>query len=235
MNKLSPYLAWIVTLVTPVVLILSVVRILLFPWFLNVEYNMAGFPPDSYGFTQPDRLRWAGYAVNYLVNDADISYLGDLRFPEGVQAPPESCQTSYEGGDCNRLYNDRELAHMQDVKVVTQKVLDVWRYALFLLGLLGIGASFGNWGNAYRFALGRGGWMTAFLCGTVVVLSLLSFGMVFVTFHDLFFAQGSWTFLYSDTLIRLFPVRFWQDIFLYALGVPGLIGVGLGLAFRKRE
>jgi hypothetical protein len=33
-------------------------------------------------------------------------------------------------------------------------------------------------------------------------------------------------FLYSDTLIRLFPLRFWQDVFLFA----GIITIGGGLA-----
>jgi uncharacterized membrane protein len=27
----------------------------------------------------------------------------------------------------------------------------------------------------------------------------------------MFFAQGTWQFLYSDTLIRMFPEQFWFD------------------------
>ena len=44
-----------------------------------------------------------------------------------------------------------------------------------------------------------------------------------------FFAAGTWTFEYSDTLIRLFPEAFWYDA---ALTIAGLsVGGGLLLAF----
>jgi len=55
----------------------------------------------------------------------------------------------------------------------------------------------------------------------------------FVGFHALFFEGDSWLFLYSDTLIRLFPLRFWQDAFLAAAIIALGGGIGLGLGFRK--
>jgi integral membrane protein (TIGR01906 family) len=223
---LNSALSVLVTILTPVVLILTMVRLLLFPWFLTVEYNMPGFPPDSYGFTQVERMGFARNALDYLTNEADISYLGNLRFPPGQSAPPESCR---EMEDCGRLFNQRELKHMLDVKKVVAQVLIVWRMAAVLLVLCGLTA----WGNGrapeYWLAVGRGGWLTAILAGGVVLLALLAFGFVFVAFHDMFFASGTWLFLYSDTLIRLFPERFWQDVFLYALGIPALAGVVIGI------
>jgi integral membrane protein (TIGR01906 family) len=233
-QKMTFLLSLIVTMLTPVVLILMVVRLLLFPWYLDFEYHLPGFPDDPYGFTLQDRLHWARYAVDYLVNNADISHLGNLRFPEGQQAPMESCTTSYEGGDCTHLYNNRELSHMQDVKLVTQKVLQVWRMALIIVVLLGVAALFAGWGEEYRRALARGAWLTAILSGTIVLLILIAFGLVFVTFHDIFFTKGTWTFLYSDTLIRLFPERFWRDVFLFGLGVPAVIGILMGWLIKKR-
>src|SRR5215217_2174166 len=103
------FLSFPVTLLVPIVLIGFGLRILLTPLFLQVEYNMPYFAPDEYGFTKADRLKWAPYAVNYLVNNTDISYLGDLKFEDGKP-----------------LYNERELSHMKDVKRVTQGVLRVW-------------------------------------------------------------------------------------------------------------
>jgi integral membrane protein (TIGR01906 family) len=41
---------------------------------------------------------------------------------------------------------------------------------------------------------------------------LLNFNNFFTNFHRLFFEGGSWMFSYSDTLIRLFPIRFWSDV-----------------------
>jgi integral membrane protein (TIGR01906 family) len=53
----------------------------------------------------------------------------------------------------------------------------------------------------------------------------------FAGFHALFFEGDSWLFLYSDTLIRLFPLRFWQDAFLWAavIALGGGVALGLGL------
>ncbi len=232
MTKLIALLTWLVTLLVPVVLVLSAVRLLLTPWFLELEYRMPGFPQDSYGFTQAERLHWARYAVEYLINDAGIDYLESLRFPEGQQAPPESC---YQMRDCARLYNDRELKHMLDVKIVTQNVLWVWRYAWVALFVLGVIFWANRQMNALRLALGRGGWLTALIACSVVVFVLLAFGVVFVAFHDMFFARGTWVFLYSDTLIRLFPERFWRDVFLFGLGAPAFFGALLGWQLMRRR
>ena len=133
-------LSWLVTILVPVTLIGIGLRVLLTPLFLQVEYNMPYFPPDDFGFAKADRLKWAPYALNYLTNSADISYLGDLKFDDG-----------------RPLYNERELSHMQDVKRVTQGALEVWYASLALLALLGGWAWFGGWWSAYRLGVTRGG------------------------------------------------------------------------------
>src|SRR6266545_3114937 len=133
-------LSLIITLLVPIALIGLGLRVLLTPLFLQVEYNMPYFPHDIYGFTKADRLKWAPYALNYLTNDASISYLADLKFDDGTP-----------------LYNERELSHMNDVKRVTQGALKVWYISLAALALLGIWARVGGWEQAYRLGLMRGG------------------------------------------------------------------------------
>ena len=215
--KLS-ILSWLVTLIIPLVLIGLALRVLLTPFFYTFEYSMPYFPRDEYGFTTQDRLKWAPYAVGYLLNDDDISYLGDLKFDDGTP-----------------LYNDRELSHMQDVKRVTQGALRVWYLSLALLAVLGVWAWFGDWWQHYLLGLKRGGWLMVGLAVTIGVIVVV--GMVldpnifwnfFAGFHSLFFEGDSWLFLFSDTLIRLFPIRFWQDAFLLAAVIA--LGGGLALA-----
>jgi hypothetical protein len=63
----------LVTLVTPVFLILTAIRILFTPLTIQLEYRAPGFPPDVYGFTTQDRLKWAGISMEYLLNDSPIS------------------------------------------------------------------------------------------------------------------------------------------------------------------
>jgi integral membrane protein (TIGR01906 family) len=218
--KLS-ILSWLVAILVPLALIGLGLRALLTPAFLQIEYNMPYFPPDEYGFTREDRLKWAPYALDYLVNSADISYLGDLRFEDGIL-----------------LYNERELSHMEDVKRVTQGALNAWYLSLALLVMLGVWSWREGWMQAYRQGLMRGGWLMVGLAGAIgliVVIGILInpniFWNFFAGFHSLFFEGDSWLFLYSDTLIRLFPLRFWQDTFLWAavIALAGALALVLGL------
>ena len=225
-------LTWIVVLILPVVLTLLAVRLVMNPWYVEFEYRTPNFPADSYGFTREERLSNSKIAIEYLLNGADISFLGDLRFPEGQQAPEFSCQFM---DDCTKMYNERELGHMLDVKIVVQGALRVLYAGVVILAVLGLWAWFGKWWEAYLQGLGRGGWLTVALLGAIILFVLLAFGIIFVFFHEIFFASGTWTFYYSDTLIRLFPERFWRDIFLMVGGIAAVMGVALGWGLRKRK
>ncbi len=215
--------SYLTSLLVPLALIGTALRILLTPFFFNIEYRMPYFPADDFGFTQQDRLKWAPYAVEYLVNSADISYLGDLKFENG-----------------NPLYNDRELSHMADVKNVVRGALNIWFISLAILALLAMLAWRGDWIHEYINGLRRGGmWMIGFavalglIAGIGIAANPNVFWQFFTFFHTLFFEGDSWLFYYSDTLIRLFPIRFWQDAFLAAAILA--LGGGAGLAFGIRK
>lgn len=201
---------WLVSFLTPVVLTLTAVRLLMTPVFLQIEYNLPGFPPDPYGFTKEERLYWSGIALAYLLNDAGIEFLADLRFADG-----------------NPVYNQRELRHMVDVKNVVQVTLQVWYGVLVFFFAAGVFAwRSGRWRD-FRVALQRGGLWTLILLGGILLFVLIGFGIFFVAFHNIFFEPGTWTFLWSDTLIRLFPERFWRDTFLFVGGLAILGGLSL--------
>jgi integral membrane protein (TIGR01906 family) len=221
---MHPRLIFFLTaLLTPLVLLGFALRLLLTPLFLQVEYRMPGFPADEYGFTREDRLRWAPFALDYLTNREDISYLADLRFDNGTP-----------------LYNERELSHMADVKRVTQGALNVFYLALAGLALLGLWSKRPQQWQAFRQGLKRGGGIMVGLAGIVAAVVVVGmfllpnlFWAFFEGFHSLFFEGDSWLFQYSDTLIRLFPIRFWQDTFLFAALIA--VGGGLGLALGTKN
>lgn len=223
-------LSWIVAVLVPIALVMASVRILLHPWFLEFEYRTPGFPPDPYGFSMEERLHYSRIALDYLLNDEGISFLADLRFPEGEQAPPFSCQFVE---DCTRLYNDRELGHMIDVKNVLHAVLRVWYGILAGILALGVWAWGGGWWDEYRRGLRRGGRLTVALIGAIILLVLVMFGVFFTAFHNVFFDPGTWMFFTSDTLIRLFPERFWRDAFLIIGSLSAAMGLGLALLLRR--
>jgi integral membrane protein (TIGR01906 family) len=221
MNKLYSALSWLITLLVPLALIGLGVRILLTPLFLQFEYHLPNFPPDEYGFTTQDRLRWAPYGIDYLLNDSDISYLGDLKFDDGTP-----------------LFNERELSHMDDVKRVTQGFLRTWYADLVLLLLFGLWAWRADWPSIFRQGLKRGGWLTLGLGVAVGLIATFGtagsgdlFWQFFSDFHGLFFQGDSWLFLFSDTLIRLYPLKFWEDAVLYIglIAALGALGLTLGL------
>lgn len=219
MRTLQKVLSRFVTLLLPVALTFLGVRLLLTHTFPEIEYRTPGFPADEYGFTLQDRLQWSRISIDYLLNDADISFLSDLTFPEGVP-----------------LFNGRELSHMQDVKNVVQPVLWVGYGVWFLALGLGLWARFGGWWPEYVRGVWRGGWLTVGLVAVIGIFAGISFWQFFTVFHELFFTGDSWQFLYSDTLIRLFPMRFWQDAFLFAgaLDVLGGLALGLGLLPKRK-
>ncbi len=218
MKTLYRLLSWPVTILLPIALTFLGLRLLLTHAFPEIEYRLPGFPADEYGFTLQDRLRWSKISIDYLLNDADSSFLGKLTFPDG-----------------SPLFNEREVSHMQDVKGVVRPTMwvgyGVW---FFVLGL-GLWARFGGWWPEYLRGIRRGGWLTVGLVALLGILGAVSFWQFFTVFHELFFQGNTWLFLYSDTLIRLFPMRFWEDAFLFAGLLDLLGGLALGLGLRPKR
>jgi integral membrane protein (TIGR01906 family) len=78
----------------------------------------------------------------------------------------------------------------------------------------------------------------AVLIGLIVVIGVAMdpnvFWNFFADFHHLFFTGDSWIFEYSDTLIRLYPIRFWEDAFLWAAVIALGGGIALALGLRTK-
>jgi len=207
-SLMQKILSWGVTVLTPFIILMLSIRILITPVFARVEYRMPGFPEDPFGFTFEDRLRWSEPSINYLVNSWDISYLETLKFDDGVS-----------------LFNDQELSHMEDVKVVVTAMRIV--LTILVVGLLVsvIVAVRQGWRDDLLFAFRRGGWAVIGLIAAILLFVALNFNQLFTWFHQLFFESGTWQFYTSDTLIRLFPMRFWQDAFIFVGGLSLIFGI----------
>jgi integral membrane protein (TIGR01906 family) len=196
MKRWATVLRAVIAALLPLVLVLTNVRLLLSPAFVSVEYRTPGFPDDPYGFGRADRIRLANLARVYLLNSAGIEFLGDQQDAGG-----------------HPLYNARELRHMVDVKRLVQRALTVWVVSVVVLAPSIYGAWRLGGGRLVRSGLRLGGLATLVLMAALMVFLLASFSSLFTGFHEVFFAGGTWLFYYSDTLIRLFPMRFWRDIF----------------------
>lgn len=219
---LSRLLQWVLLLSLPVLLIAANLRIVTGHWFVRWEYTKAGFPPDPFGLSTTERVRLAEVCQDYLSTNADISLLADLRLPDGEPA-----------------FNARELRHMADVQLVYRGIT----LAGVVAALAWVGGAVallarGEAGQRVPTALRGGGLLTLGLLVAVGAFMLLSWGTFFTVFHRIFFEGDSWIFPRSDTLIRLFPTRFWMDVAATLVGLLVVEAVTVGIVgslWRRKQ
>lgn len=216
MKILTIFLQALVVIAIPLVLILTGLRIFFTPPFAILEYNMPGFPDDPYGFTKSERIHWANLTLKYLDNNEGIDYLGDLQFSDGTP-----------------VFNERELGHMVDVKIFFKAAMSGWLGLLIFLTAVGLAARGTHLSKNYWQAVSTGGWLTLGIIGLILVTVFLNFQALFTVFHQMFFEGDTWLFYFSDTLIRLFPMRLWQDLFI-AIGLFTIAG-GIFFAVKGRR
>ena len=218
-NFLENGLGVLVALSIPVIISVLSILVLLSPLFMNLEYRRPGFPEDSYGFSTGERLDFGNQTRKYLISNQTLDVLIDLSFDSGEP-----------------IYIERELSHLEDVKIVLQDLIQVFYGAAAVFTLGGFYARAKDWFDGYLIAIYRGGRLTASLLVIILGLTLISFQSLFTNFHRIFFEGDSWLFYYSDSLIRLFPVQFWQDIFLVfgLLTLAGGVMLGWVLPARRK-
>ncbi len=216
MNPPNKIVLTFTTILIPLFLVMTAIRILINPFFLTFEYNKPNFPADPYGFTKEDRFRWATPSLLYLTNNEDISYLEELKFDDGTP-----------------IYNERELSHMVDVKNLVQTMISAWFIISGLLILTALFAYRGRWIKDFWLAVSRGGWSTIAIIVLILAAVAISFNALFTGFHRIFFTGDTWLFYYTDTLIRLFPIVFWQDAFIFMGVITALGALILGFLGRR--
>ncbi len=215
MIKASKFI-FIITL--PLILLLGSVRLLAGDLYLAYEYGKSDFPPDPYGFTPSQRLSIAS---------------GNLRFVRENLAIEALSNQVLDG---KPVYNLRELSHMLDVQNVYQSVGRAWHLIIFLTLLTGLLIGLFSDRIDLPSAILAGGFLTSGLIFVLGVLALVAWQGWFTAFHQIFFSQGSWLFEYTDTLIRLFPQKFWVDSTLTLLSISfieGLLLAFIGWVWRR--
>lgn len=210
-------LHWVLVLTMPFLLGFSVMTLVISPWYPTWEYGKEDFPADSFGFTQEQRLELALVAVDYLErwdSAENTIYLLEEQTLPGTSDP---------------LYLPSEISHMVDVKVLS----NLLRIIAIVLAIVTIAslvwfAARGETQLLYR-TLMRGGIATVAILLAIGLFIVAAWDVFFVQFHELLFPPGTWTFNYSDSLIRLFPERFWQDVGILIVGSTLVSGIVLAV------
>ncbi len=207
----------VIVLAMPVVLIVMPIRVMMHPRWVYWEYNRPGFPPDLFGFTLEERTRLAIIGVESIIGPRGVIVLREARLPDGAPA-----------------FNEREITHMQDVRVVSSGIYTA-QVLLFLAAIVAaaILISRPETRALVPSALLKGAVLTLILLVAMVIFIGVGFNTFFVLFHRVFFSGDSWLFNISDTLIRLYPVQFWFDVAI-AIGLSTIVeAIVLGiLAWR---
>lgn len=211
----------VLAIIFPFLTLIAAVRLVATPGFLALAYGRPSFPADSFGFDWPERLTFASYGVDYLNNFAGPEYLSGLRLGNGAA-----------------LFSASEVQHMVDVKnligitYVAGAILAV--LAIVLLTYLAR-----RYAGGVRRGLFAGALVTLGLILGLGAAAIVGWQSFFTVFHQLFFADGTWTFSVSDTLIRLYPEQFWIDS---AIAVAALVLITITLVLitcwptgRRRE
>jgi integral membrane protein (TIGR01906 family) len=126
-------------------------------------------------------------------------------------------------------FNEREIRHMRDVRILFGRAQIVFWVALAVL-LAGF-AVLNRWSRrAATQPILVSVMTTLSLAGALGLYILLNFRNFFKRFHHAFFEGDTWLFRQDDTLIRLFPTDFWFDasLIIAELTVVQLVLVGLG-------
>jgi integral membrane protein (TIGR01906 family) len=180
----------------PPFIALSNTPIFLNPAWLDYEYGKQEVP-KSERFNDKDRRYYATESIEF-----------------------ERGNRTFEQLQSMGVYNERELNHMVDVRVLlaqlsTLYTMDGILLAVILLVLASVPAT--------RVLAARGvftgGLLTLLLFVSIGVFMATAFDAFFTEFHYVFFEGVSGFFLATDSLIQFYPEQFWSDTFLAIAGV----------------
>jgi integral membrane protein (TIGR01906 family) len=194
----------------PLVIGLGVVRFA-FSWQPVYSYAVTAYhPEDATGVSAPQLLFATQQIRNYFSNGNR-----DLRVEVATAGGNES------------LFNEREVAHMRDVKALVRRA-----YAL-LNALAAVAAV-----AALALVLDRGGprrLARAVLAGSILTgaivtafgaASLLGFSQLFTEFHLLSFSNDLWELdPLTDHLVQLFPLGYWFDVTMFVAALVLVIAL----------
>ena len=210
MKIVSPITRWLFVLAMPLLLITASIG-----WAVNSQWLY------EYGFEKYNISQTTGLAETELEKAASglISY-----FNSGEDA---ISLTVIKDGQPFTLFNEREVAHLRDVKGLIR--LDYWVLlgtGIYVLAYAGISLSRRKNRGRLAWGLAGGGGITLGLILFLGLAAMMDFNQFFYQFHLISFANDLWLLdPTKDYLIMLFPQGFWRD----AAMIIALVATGLAL------
>jgi integral membrane protein (TIGR01906 family) len=198
--------SFLIALATALAIVAFVIPLFLNPLWVAFEQGRAG------------ASAWTGYA------EPDLRAATDAILADLVLGPPDF-DVEIAGA---AVLNDRERAHMQDVRSVFIGFFVVAAVVVAMAVAVTVGRRRDPAGRAATWRSVRGG-ATGLIVGLLLVggFAFIAFDILFEVFHRLLFAGGSYTFdPATERLVQLFPFQFWQETAI-ALGVAAAVVAGV--------
>ena len=196
------------------------------PGYFEKEYTKYQVLDDLPPMTMEDLLDVTDEMMDYLKGDRE-----DLHV------------TTTMGGQQREFFNEREIAHMEDVQVLFLKAMSIRRICLAAAALLLIfmAAAKGRMRQTLPSSLCIG---CGLFFGLITALALIistDFSKYFVMFHHIFFTNDLWILdPATDMLINIVPEGFFMDTAARIAGLFGalsliLFGFCLFLTIKNRK
>ena len=202
----------VIAVVTPPTLIANAMRLLATDTFVRYELGRDGFPPDRYGFTDEQREALALLGLRSIQAGSEgIVLLERATLPDGSPA-----------------FDERELSHMADVRALFVPIQRGSLVVMLAIAVLALALARTRLRAVVPRGLLAGALATLAVALLLVPVILLGFDGFFTRFHEMFFEGDTWRFSSTDTLIRIYPERFWEDV--SALAAVITVGQALVLA-----
>jgi integral membrane protein (TIGR01906 family) len=207
-RRLGNRAAWIAASVVCVIaiavtLILGAVRFA-FSWQPVYTYAVTAYHADEVTNISSSGLLAATHQIrNYFTNgERDL----DIRVTD-------------KDGNSGPLFNEREIAHMRDVKALVRRIYILLDgAALYTLAFAVVALALGLPGRRRlaRVVLAGSLAATAVIVG-LGAAALIGFDQLFTEFHVLSFSNDFWELNPAqDHLVQIFPQGFWFDITIFA-------------------
>jgi integral membrane protein (TIGR01906 family) len=164
-----------------------------------------------------------GTAPRFGVAEA-VRRVGDLLEYLGLRRPLPN----------DAFYSPLELAHMGDVQAIFQTVYLTALVSCLLTAVL-VALLRRNGRDVRRVARAAGITVLALVAALGAALVTIGFDALFITFHELAFANNFWLLPEDSGLIRLFPENYFMSYFFVALGASLIAALFLTILSRRRR
>ncbi len=211
MTIIKKVLLALVVITLPLFILMTSIRVFLSSIWLEFEYNYLDLPADPYGMTTFQRIEYSKGTMGFLIGRSSLEELK---------------RTTHDDGDI--FFNDREISHLIDVKILIQIMIITW--VVIGVFLVGMRFAFWRWKRQKEFwrSISTGGWVAVGLLIAIIFSVVINFDALFTKFHEIFFTGETWLFFTSDSLIRMFPMEFFANYFV-AVGISAaLLGILFG-------